>query len=143
MKQEISTPLTFLRYVLESFHIDSGYSNKKIEYMDFDIKNTTNIYFSDDKSICKVTLKTDIISKDEDIKTNISLTITGFFNIECDNMDNIYGYASNGATSILYGLIREIIYTMTAKTALPPILIPPTFFQPMKPAGEESKKEQK
>jgi len=63
----------------------------------------------------------------------VELELIGFFELRSDfDADKAPQFVSTNGASVLYGVARELIVTMTGKGPYPPVLLPITTFAPDK-----------
>lgn len=96
----------------------------------------TNLIFEKNahsNDMYKVTLSCEIEHKEfPDYK--IKATIAGIFKTgnKCENKEMRDRLLSNGASSTLYGVLREIIRSITSQTIYPPLILPIIHFEERK-----------
>lgn len=131
LRENIMTNLSLKKYFLEELTIKAPIPSNMITDLNVILNSDTTFErYANDESIFKVIYSCNIEHKEyPDYK--IEAKITGIFQIDdCDNKTNRDCLLSNGATSALYGILREIIRSTTSMTLYPPLILPIIYFEP-------------
>ncbi len=129
MKNTPSCVLTFKKHDIDKIEYIKNKKFNKEGFKDLDISIGTNIIYPkniDDRSFL-VKLKVEI-GKNAEINNYpfyLLTEITGYFELDKSEINNIEYFAKVNATSILFPYVRALITTITANANIPPVVLPP------------------
>lgn len=123
----IKSTLRFIDYYVDEIEF---YNNKFFEErtvaIDFSISHEIE-YKEDENNTFFVTLTTIIFDDaiDNNYPFTMKVSLTGIFEIDNEDIDNIKKFAEVNSIAILFPYLRSIVSTYTANANVQPLILPP------------------
>ena len=123
----IKSTLRFIDYYVDEIEF---YNNKFFEErtvaIDFSISHEIE-YKEDENNTFFVTLTTIIFDDaiDNNYPFTMKVSLTGIFEIDNEDIDNINKFAEVNSIAILFPYLRSIVSTYTANANVQPLILPP------------------
>lgn len=125
--ENAKSSLRFIDYYVDEvqFYNNKLFEERSVE-LDFQISHSIE-YTEDKNNTFFVTLNIVVFDNAEEnnYPFTISVSITGIFQTNIENVDSIKNFAEINSIAILFPYLRSIVSTYTANANIQPLILPP------------------